>query len=115
MGEADLEGGEAKFASSVGGCAVQVDDGFAAPVVQDFEFTPEDAAHAGAERLGDGFLACEAGGEFFGAAAAVLLLALGVETPDEAVAKTVDRGLDAGDFDGIDAGGQAAIAGANSR
>lgn len=89
MGEADFEGGEAEFAGAGGGGAVEMHGGLAAGVVQDLELPPEDAAHAGAESLGDGFLAGEAGGEFFGAAAAIALFALGVDPAQETVAEAV--------------------------
>lgn len=115
MRETDFERGEAKFTGAGGGRAVKVDRGFAASVVQDFKLSPEDAAHAGAEGLGDGLLPGEAGGEFFGAAAAVVLFAFGVDAAEEAFAETIQGGLDAGDLDGVDAGREASAVGPNSR
>ena len=115
MREADFEGGESEFSGAGGGGAVEVHGGLATAVVQDFELAPEDAAHASAEGLGDGFLAGEAGGELFGAAAAIALFALGVDAAQEPVAEAIQGGLDASDFNGVDAGGEAWIGGANSR
>ena len=115
MGEADFEGGQPEFASAGCGGAVQVDGGFATAVVQDFKLAPKHAAHAGAEGLGNGFLASEPGGQLFGPATAVPLFTLGVDAAEEAFAEPVQRGLDAIDFDGVDAGGETAVGGANSR
>ena len=115
MREADFEGRQTQFTGAGGGGAVQMHGGFAATVVQDFELAPEHAAHAGAERLGNGFLAGEPGGQLFGPATAVALFALGVDAAKEAFTEAVQRSLDAGNFDGVDASGEAAAGGANSR
>ncbi len=115
VSETDFECGEAEFARAGGGGAVEMYGGFATWVVQDFEFSPEDAAHAGAKSLGDGLLAGEAGGEFFGPTAAVALFAFGVNAAEEALSETVQGSVDAGDFDGVDASSEASAVGPNSR
>ena len=115
MGETDFEGGEAEFAGARRSGAVEVHGGFASPVVEDFKLAPEDAAHTGAEGLGDRFFTGEPCGQLFGAAATVTLFALGVEALDESLAEAVKRSLDAGDFDGVDAGSEAAAGEANSQ
>jgi len=115
VGQADLERRKTEVARAGSGGAVQVDGGFPMPVIQAFKLSPEDTAHAGAQGLGDGLLAGKAGGEFLGSSTAVLLFSLSVEAAAEAVADAVDCGLDAGDFDGVHAGGEAAIRRANCR
>ena len=94
---------------------MEVHGGLASAVVEDFKLAPEDAAHPGAEGLGDRLFASEPCGQLFGSAATVTLFALGVEALDEAIAEAVECGLDAGDFDGVHAGSEAAVGEANSQ
>ncbi len=64
---------------------------------------PPNPAIAGAKHLHDGFLGCEAGGKRRNTVAVLLDFALGVETPQKAIAMTLDRRLDAGDLDDVNA------------
>ena len=106
MRQAHLRLAEADRVGAASGLAVEIDKGLAAPVGQDLDLPPGDAANAGAEGLHHRLLGSEACRELVDAAVAIGDLELGVDASQEALWVTRQSSLHALDLDGVDAGGE---------
>ena len=90
------------------GAAAEVQGGTLAGEAPDFQFSPRDAVlDAGAEGFGSGFLGGKARRKTLGSGdfgAAIRNFLFGKHAVEESVAETLNRALDARDFDEVDAG-----------
>src|SRR5207244_2384297 len=103
VADADFQGTETGALEADLGPAVKGHFGRAGAIGKNLDVPPMDTADAGAEGFGNRLLGGETSGQLWRAAAAVSLLSLGVDAPQETLAKALHGLPYALDLDDVDA------------